>query len=60
MLINEIEFMKIIDSRLRFTDKLGNFGLERNLELSLMEDIQGSVWMVRKCWMILVIVLKQI
>ena len=32
--------MKIIDSRLRFTEKLGNFGLERNLELSLMEDIQ--------------------
>ena len=25
--------MKIIDSRLRFTEKLGNFELERNLEL---------------------------
>jgi hypothetical protein len=52
--------MKIIDSRLRLTEKLGNFGLERNLELSLVEDIQGSVWMVRKCWMTLVIMLKGI
>lgn len=52
--------MKIIDSRLRLTDKLRNFGLERNPELSLVEDIQGSVWMVRKCWMTLVIVLNGI
>lgn len=50
--------MKIPDSRLRLTEKLGNFGLERSLELGLVEDIQGSVWTVRGYWVTFVAMVK--
>lgn len=53
-----LNIMKIPDSRLRFTEKLGNFGLERSLELGLVEDIQGSVWTVRGYWVTFVAMVK--
>lgn len=53
-----LNIMKIPDSRLRLTEKLGNFGLERSLELGLVEDIQGSVWTVRGYWVTFVAMVK--
>lgn len=53
-----LNIMKIPDSRSKLTEKLGNFGLERSLELGLVEYIQGSVWMVRGYLVTLVAMVK--
>ena len=53
-----LNIMKILDSRSRLTEKLGNFGLQRSLELVLVKDIQGSLWMVRGYWVTLVAMVK--